>query len=74
MALLSLNGGARHVEDDVMVLPEPLEETQRPPFVAIASAHRQNLAHRSFALDGIEQPFLEPIDGEHEISERMRPG
>ena len=71
--LSGISSGARRVEDDLIVLPEPLEEAQRPPLRRDHQRHRQNLGQRSLAIDSAEQPVFERIDGEHEIGERMRP-
>ena len=67
-------GGARRVKDDLVVLPQALEEPQGPALaVAVLRGNLQNFGQRSVAIDGAEQPVLESVNGENEIGECVRP-
>src|SRR5216684_5579307 len=67
-------GGARRVKDDLVILPEALEEIQGSALVvAVLDCKPQNFGERSFPIDGTEQPVLESINGENEIGECMCP-
>src|SRR5216684_185314 len=69
-----LCGGARRVKDDLVVLPQALEEIQGSALVvAVLDCKPQNFGERSFPIDGAEQLVLESINGENEIGERVRP-
>ena len=66
--------GARCVEDDLVVLPKALEETEGSA-LAIAVLRRSCRISRecSFPVDGAEQPILKSVDGENEIGKCVRP-
>ena len=69
-----LCGGARRVKDDLVVLPQALEEIQGSALVvAVLDCKPQNFGERSVPIYGAEQPVLESINGENEIGERVRP-
>ena len=69
-----LCGSARRVKDDLVVLPQALEEPQGSALVvAVLDCKPQNFGERSFPIDGAEQLVLESINGENEIGERVRP-
>ena len=69
-----LCGGPRCVKDDLVVLPQALEEIQGSALViTVLDCKSQNFGERSFPIDGAEQLVLESINGENEIGECMRP-
>ena len=67
--------GSRCVKNNLVILPEPLEETWfRPaPIVIAAQRHKiQNLRECSFSIDGAEQAVLKRVDRQNEIAEPVR--
>src|SRR5271166_3859883 len=61
----------RCVKDDLVVLPQALEETQGPSLAV--TVQPCNFRQGSLPVDGTKQPVLEGVDREDEISERMLP-
>src|SRR5262249_10904552 len=67
--------GAGRVEDDLVVLPEPLEEVTGLPLVVWVALRDglHDLAERALAVDRTQQPVLTRVDGANEVGERVRP-
>ena len=67
-------GGARRVEDDLVVLPKALEEAQRSTLaIAVAERKAKYFAEGSVPVDGAEQAVLERVDGANKIGKCVRP-
>jgi hypothetical protein len=52
------------VEDDLVVLPEPLKETKCSALVNLLTHTLQNLAERSLSVYRAEQSVFVRVDGE----------
>jgi hypothetical protein len=64
-----VSGGARCVKDDLVVLPQALEEPQGSAIaVAVLRCKLQNFGQGSVPIDGAEQPVLERVDSANKIS------
>jgi hypothetical protein len=62
----------RGVEDDLIVLPESLEEAKRGAATTFVDVQEsQDPVERARAVDGAEQSILERIDGADEVAAGM---
>src|SRR5262245_53085663 len=64
----------RRVEHDLVVLPQPLEEAQRPTLTCrVLPDVLDNLGDGAPPVYGPEQPILGRVDGENEVGKRVSP-